>query len=249
MKSLVIASAPRSGSTLTYRAVKRALAHELQTPWPDPAGMSGEILQHVLAPMSLPEPEVLAVSEKFFNAHVENYLWKHAGLPWAVGKGMLSDSGHNLLYLHRNPADCVYSLLERNWIWPVFVFDVPEDVKALYSRVENKALTDMEKLEVLPWVVDGVVAIQKLYRSIATKIISWDEVTSDPGSLYKVLESMGYNPGWHDYTSDGFRTVRGELLDRRRTALWQVAEKTCWIRGNDAEARALRYMAAITQGA
>lgn len=237
MKSLVIASAPRSASTIMYRAARKALRHELQSDYPAPADTSGEVLQHVLVPEVRLDASAFEISMNFFNTHAEGYLWKHAGNPWTFLKG-LESSAHNVLYLHRNPADCIYSLMHQNWIWPALILEHPEDVAALYDRCLQSPVSEIQMLEILPRVVDGVIAIQKLYQEVSDVTAHWDQATEDPGYFFKVLEDMGYNPHWHDYTSEDFRAHRAALMARRDTPLWSIIEKTCWIRGGDAYERA-----------
>lgn len=241
MKSLLIAGAPRSGTTLTYRAVEKSLKHQLSTGWKEPANLSGEIIAHVLLPdKTAPTGYCTKITKKFVEKN-NGVLWKHAAIPWHIVKS-LENKQHNVLYVHRNPADCIYACLQRNWIWPAIVLPLPDDVKDLYNRLENKSIPENEMLEILPWVADGIITIQHLYRSIADATVHWDHITDDPKSLFTSLEELGYNPYWHDYTSSEFRDYRKKQFARRNSALWDIAEKTVWMRGKIAEDRAKAYL-------
>lgn len=242
MKSLVIASAPRSASTLIYAASKLALSHELNSDWAGHAASGGEVVAHNLV-LDMPVKQAQVVVADFCVNHSEGFLWKHAANPWLLKE--VKPTGANLLYLHRNPADCVFHCLEMGWIWPALVLPVSEEVVALCKRVNDGPITRSLMVEILPWVVDGIIAAQTAYLDIADERIYWDHVTQDPGVLFTALENLGYHPRWHDYTSENFRSVKAKRLSCRETELWQIAEKVCWLRGDAAQARARSHWLAL----
>ncbi len=232
MKSLLIASAPRSGSTMTFRFVRDALPR-LDGKWPGTAAaFGGEVISHTIL-KDVNRTKERPVVTRFLNEHKQGRILKDAGRLVPIARYLAKNpDAYNVLYIQRNPADCVHRLLNKKWIWPIGFPRTREHQMAHERALRFVNTKDWEyrKLEIIPWLVDGVLAAQAIMSPLATETIYYEQLIKKPGTLFTRLESMGYEPNWFDYLTPEFKKARVQALAIRKTPLWEMIERCVWMR-------------------
>jgi hypothetical protein len=139
------------------------------------------------------------------------------------------------LYIHRNPASCVHRVLERKWFWIIGWCGeesyISKKNEARESIKDDPKSWEYRQLEYLPYMVDNILLMQSLCSKMCDQQLYFDHLVKNPEQVFLALEKMGYKPNWYDYITPGFRSVRQKQVKHTKSALWQIAEKSIWIRG------------------
>ena len=206
MKSLMIASLPKSLSTPTYRNSARAVS--LYQPLPK-HGEVFSLLDSALVKL-YEYGDVKAVADHL-RKYSENCIVKDVLAPQAVVQ--VADD-FNVLVVQRPVADIVYLRLHRSpFPW------------------EIRLVSDIEIQGTMPFLqahrvelVDGVLRAQEMLRGAADQLCKYDDLVKDPEVLWGALEAMGYRAKRFNYADERWCNVAKARLSMRRSKEYKAIE-------------------------
>jgi len=210
LRSLFLVSLPRSLSSLLYQRIRPALG--LREPvWTS----DGEILNlHRFAHLppgcdleglrfTPPGHERFDRLTSFLDQATvpEGFFYKDVVQPFVVAR-WLPASGLAALRIERPLADIALAMLDRGWHYP--------------GAAAETAEQDPEDA-----LVAGLARAQRALAAIPGPVLQFDDLIADEVPLAAALCELYGDVPVPRYIDDEFRTVREEVLARRRTERWE----------------------------
>ncbi len=208
MRSLFIASLPRSLSSLVHLLCANAL--DLRSP---PWTSSGEVLNGerlVLGAGASPsgrflrresEPERFAAMHAYLDTVVQpqGYVYKDVVQPFCIAEWLSRRTDLTVLRIRRRLDDVAAAMLARQWTYP--------------------ASTDTQSGSLEDRIMVGLIAAERALDSISALEIDYEDLISDPNALWGALAKLypGTPIQCFPYIDTAFRHKRDEVLARRKT--------------------------------
>jgi hypothetical protein len=215
MRSLFLVSLPRSLSSLLYQRIRPALG--LREPvWtsdgevlnlhrfahlPDGMGVEGLRFTHPDHGDGRFDRLVAFLEQAVVR---EGFCYKDVVQPFVAAR-WLPASGLAVLRIERPLADVAWAMLDRGWVYP----------QAAVSGLHGDSGDPERDL------VAGLARAERALAAIPAAAVAYDELIADEAPLAAALRTLYGDVDCPRYLDDGFRTVRDEVLTRRRTERWR----------------------------
>jgi hypothetical protein len=220
MKSLLIVGLPRSLTSKSYKIASTCLLHELK----ESGANAGEILNYYPIPPEGPVPdekifytknkEDIKEMAKYAVRFSTSRIVKDVVQPYAVKhiRSYYKDR-FNILWIDRMLQDVVYSMINRNWWYPLRNIDLD-----LFSKAEALREGDQVSDTIITGMLGSMKDAREIYQGLP-KISYWN-ILHETDTIPEALRGMGYSPNPFNYITEGFRRTRAEKLNARNTQLW-----------------------------
>jgi len=216
MKSLLIASLPKSSSTAAYANVAQATRHELRQIVPRGGEVIG-LLDGYIEKLHGERDEQALLDH--FRQYKDDCVIKDV-LATQLVPQLTSD--FNVLCVHRNPADLLYLRLNRKafpWEMMLLPEDERPDMSPFCMKVVQRSWIDII-VDYKEPLARGILLGQKLLQEHADEVVQFDQLVTRPQVLWDAIRNLGYKADAHDYASK---------------AKWQSTVKSRWAVRDTAE--------------